>query len=153
MRNPARAYAFLALLMVCLGASASGKQLAVIVDKTNNVSSMSSTDLAHIFRLDKNKWPNGKSVVLVLRDPATPEMQTAIHSLYHMTDEEFRALLNAHRTSFIIAESEQDLLKQVESIPGAVGLVDVYSLNGKVNVLKVDGKLPLEQGYTLKSGN
>jgi hypothetical protein len=39
----------------------------------------------------------------------------------------------------------------VESIPGAVGLVDVYSLNGKVNVLKVDGKLPLEQGYVLKS--
>src|SRR5689334_900816 len=153
MRTPARAYISVCALMVGFVASASAKQLAVIVDKTNNVAGMTAADLAHIFRLDKNKWPNGKNVVLVLRDPATPEMQTAIRSLYHMTDEEFKALLNAHRTSFIIAESEQDLLKQVESIPGAVGLVDVYSLNGKVNVLKVDGKLPLEQGYTLKSSN
>ncbi|HYX51861.1 MAG TPA: hypothetical protein VE783_00300 [Candidatus Limnocylindrales bacterium] len=151
MRTTARACAYLLLLAVSLGASAAAKQVAVIVDKSNTLAGMSATDLAHIFRLDKNKWPNGKNVVLVLRDPSTPEMQTAIHALYHMTAEEFKALLNAHRTSFIIAESEQDLLKQVESIPGAVGLVDVYSLNGKVNVLKVDGKLPLEQGYVLKS--
>lgn len=151
MNALARVKALLLLLVVCLGASASAKQLAVIVDKTNNLSGMSAADLFHIFRLDKNKWPNGKNVVLVLRDPSTPEMQTAIHALYHMTADEFKALLNAHRSSFIIAGSEQDLLKQVESIPGAVGLVDVYSLNGKVNVLKVDGKLPLEQGYALKS--
>ena len=152
MRITARASASILLLVVCMAASASAKQLAVIVDKTNNLSGMTAADLSHIFRLDKNKWPNGKNVVLVLRDPSTPEMQTAIHALYHMTAEEFRTLLNAHRSSFIIAESEQDLLKQVESIPGAVGLVDVYSLNDKVNVLKVDGKLPLEQGYALKSG-
>jgi hypothetical protein len=38
----------------------------------------------------------------------------------------------------------------VEAIPGAVGLVDVYSINSRVNVLKVDGKLPLEQGYFLQ---
>jgi hypothetical protein len=46
--------------------------------------------------------------------------------------------------------SEAELLKSVEAIPGAVGLVDVYSINSRVNVLKVDGKLPLEQGYFLK---
>jgi hypothetical protein len=30
-----------------------------------------------------------------------------------------------------------------------VGLVDVYSINGGVTVLKVGGKLPLEPGYAL----
>ena len=45
--------------------------------------------------------------------------------------------------------SDQELLKIVESTLGALGLVDVYSITSKVNVVKVDGKLPLEQGYLL----
>jgi len=35
----------------------------------------------------------------------------------------------------------------VQTVPGAIGLVDVRSINDKVKVLKVDGKLPLENGY------
>jgi hypothetical protein len=77
-------------------------------------------------------------------------MQTAIQKLYHMPPEEFKALLAAHQSAVVIVHSEDELLKSVQSIPGAVGLVDVYSINSRVNVLKVDGKLPLEQGYFLK---
>jgi hypothetical protein len=28
--------------------------------------------------------------------------------------------------------------------------VDVYSINSRINVLKIDGKLPLEAGYLLR---
>lgn len=111
---------------------------------------MSATDLTKVFKFDSHKWPDGRPVILVLRDPSTPEMQTAIQKLYHMQPDEFKALLAAHQSGVIIVRSEDELLKSVESIPGAVGLVDVYSINGRVNVLKVDGKLPLEQGYFLK---
>jgi len=38
----------------------------------------------------------------------------------------------------------------VASIPGAIGLVDVYSINSSVKVLRVDGKLPFDVGYALK---
>ncbi|HZU33446.1 MAG TPA: hypothetical protein VFB79_20185 [Candidatus Angelobacter sp.] len=138
------------LLAAALGASSEAKQLAVIVDKTNNVGGMSTTDLAKVFKFDNHKWPDGRPVILVLRDPSTPEMQTAIQKLYHMQPDEFKTLLAAHQSGVIIVHSEEELLKSVESIPGAVGLVDVYSINGHVNVLKVDGKLPLEQGYYLK---
>ena len=140
----------LVLLAASLGASSEAKQLAVIVDKTNNTGGLSATDLAKIFKFDSHKWPDGRAVILVLRDPSTPEMQTAIQKVYHMQPEEFKALLAAHQSGVIIVHSEEELLKSVESIPGAVGLVDVYSINGRVNVLKVDGKLPLEQGYFLK---
>lgn len=138
------------LMAFALAGSCAARQLAVIVDKTNNVGGLSASDLAKVFKCDKIKWPDGKSVVLVLRDPSTPEMRTATEKLYHMTPEELKALLTAHRQSVLIVNSEQELLKSVESIPGAVGLVDVYSINSRVNVLKVDGKLPLEQGYFLK---
>ena len=140
----------LLLLVASLGASSEAKQLAVIVDKTNNLGGMSAIDLAKVFKFDNHKWPDGRSVILILRDPSTPEMQTAIQKLYHMQVDEFKALLAAHQSGVIIVRSEEELLKSVESIPGAVGLVDVYSINSRVNVLKVDGKLPLEQGYFLK---
>jgi hypothetical protein len=140
----------LLLLVAGLGASAQAKQLAVIVDKTNTLAGLTATDLAKVFKFDNHKWPDGRSVILILRDPSTPEMQTAIQKLYHMQADEFKALLAAHQSGVIIVQSEEELLKSVESIPGAGGLVDVYSINSRVNVLKVDGKLPLEQGYYLK---
>ena len=140
----------LVLLAVCLGASCEAKQLAVIVDKSNNVGGVSLAELARLFKLDSRKWPDGKNVVLVLRDPSTPEMQMAMQKLYHMHAEELKNLLAAHRNGVIMVRTEQDLLKSVESIPGAVGLVDVYSITSHVRVLKVDGKLPLEPGYFLK---
>jgi ABC-type phosphate transport system substrate-binding protein len=138
------------LLAVCLGATCDAKQLAVIVDKSNNVGGVSSAELARLFKLDSRKWPDGKNVVLVLRDPSTPEMQTAMQKLYHMELNELKRLLAARRDNVVIVKTEQDLLKSVESIPGAVGLVDVYSITSHVRVLKVDGKLPLEPGYYLK---
>ncbi len=138
------------LLAACLGSSLEAKQIAVIVDKSNNVGGMTANDLMKVFKFDNHKWPDGRRVILVLRDPSTPEMQTAIQKLYHMQADEFKTLLAAHQAGVIIARSEDELLKSVESTPGAVGLVDVYSINGRINVLKVDGKLPLEAGYSLK---
>jgi len=39
----------------------------------------------------------------------------------------------------------------VDATPGAVGLVDVYAINSAVKVLRIDGKLPFDAGYVLKS--
>lgn len=135
---------------LCLGIRCEAKQVAVIVDKSNSVGTMSTTELTKVFKFDSRRWPDGRSVVLVLRDPSTPEMQTAIQKLYKMQPEEFRALLASHHVGVVIANSEEELLKAVETIPGAIGLVDVYSITNRVNVVKVDGRLPLEQGYLLK---
>ncbi len=140
----------LMLLALCLGASCEAKQVAVIVDKGNTVSSLTVADLTKVFKLDNRKWPDGKNIVLVLRDPSTPEMRMAIEKLYHMQPEAFRALLSAHSNAISLAKTEEELLRLVATIPGAVGLVDVYSITSRVNVVKVDGKLPLEQGYALK---
>jgi hypothetical protein len=49
-----------------------------------------------------------------------------------------------------IVDNEVDLLRTVEATPGAVGIVDVYSIDSSVKVLRVDGKLPFDLGYALK---
>jgi hypothetical protein len=46
--------------------------------------------------------------------------------------------------------SDEELLHIVGTTPGAVGIIDVYSINSSVKVLRVDGKLPFDAGYTLK---
>ena len=120
--------------------------LAVVVDKDNNAGQVSSTVLARMFKSEIRKWPDGKNVVIVLHKSSSLEMLT-LKRLSRMTEAELKAVIAAHKDLFVIAESDAALLKAVESTPGALGLVDVRAVDGKVNVLKVGGKLPLEEGY------
>ena len=46
--------------------------------------------------------------------------------------------------------NDEDLMRTVEAFPGAVGLVDVYAINSSVKVLRIDGKLPFDVGFSLK---
>jgi hypothetical protein len=75
-------------------------------------------------------------------------MQAVLQKVCNMPPAEYQSVIASHR--FITVSSEEALLKAVESTPGAVGLLDVYSITSRVNVVKIDGKLPLEQGYLLK---
>jgi hypothetical protein len=40
--------------------------MAVVVDKDNNVGNVTAAHLSRIFRAEIKKWPDGKTVVLVL---------------------------------------------------------------------------------------
>ena len=53
------------------------------------------------------------------------------------------------RPAIVVVNSDDAVVKKVQSTPGAVGLVDVYSITSGVTVLRVAGKLPLEPGYAL----
>jgi hypothetical protein len=46
-----------------------------------------------------------------------------------------------------MADSDVDVIKIVQSTPGAVGLVEIHSVDNTSNVVRVDGKLPMESGY------
>jgi hypothetical protein len=150
MPRQARRLCALIALLVCLGVSAEAKHLAVIVDKANTQGAITLADLVKVFKFDNRKWPDGRNVVVVMLEPSTSDLASAFEKIYHMQPDEVKALMSAHRSSVVFVNSEEQLLKSVESIPGAVALVDVYSITSRVNVLKIDGKLPLEQGYFLR---
>ena len=150
MKHFARYSCLLLLFALLSGIAAEAKQLAVVVDKSNSTPGLTLADLTKIFKFESRKWPDGKNVVLVLRDLSAPEMQMAVQKLSKLQLDEFKVLIAAHKSSVVIVGSEEDLLKTVATIPGAVGLVDVYSITSTINVIKVEGKLPLEQGYILK---
>jgi len=64
-----------------------------------------------------------------------------------MSDSEWKTLIAAHKGSIVMADSDADVLKIVQSTAGAVGLVDVRSVDNTINVVRVGGKLPMESGY------
>ena len=139
----------LLLLVVASWLPCEAKHMAVVVNKNNSTGNVTAVDLTKIFEANTRKWPDGKSITLVIRDLSSLETQEALQRLYKMTESELRAFLDSHKGAFITVDSDEALLKIVETTPGAVGLVDVYSITSRVNVVKVDGKLPLEQGYVL----
>jgi ABC-type phosphate transport system substrate-binding protein len=120
--------------------------MAVVVNKDNSMGDVNSAHLAKIVRLEVKKWHDGKDVVLVLHKDSAGEMST-LERLGKMSATELKSFIAAHQGSITTIDSDEDVLKVVETTPGAVGLVDVRSINDQVNVVRVDGKLPMEDGY------
>lgn len=140
----------LLVLLVCAWLPCEAKHIAVVVNKNNSVDNVTATDLAKILQVNTKKWADGKNITIVLRDPSSPETQETLQRLFKMSQAEVTTFLQSHKGNFIAVETDEALLKIVETTPGAVGLVDVYSITSRINVVKVDGKLPLEQGYLLR---
>jgi ABC-type phosphate transport system substrate-binding protein len=120
--------------------------MAVVVNKDNTVGEVSSAHLAKIVRLEVKKWRDGKDVILVLHKDSAGELIT-LERLGKMSANELKSFVTAHQGSITTVDSDEDVLKVVETMPGAVGLVDVRAINDQVNVVRVDGKLPMEDGY------
>ncbi len=127
-------------------APAFAHHMAVVVDKDNRLGEVTSAHLAKIFRADLKKWPDGRDVVIILHNNSAGETET-LQRLTKMSTAELKSFLSAHRDSIITADSDAEVLKQVQATPGAIGLVEVHAINDQVNILKVDGKLPMEAGY------
>ena len=123
--------------------------MAVIVDKGNGAGNLASADLAKILQNNSKNWPDGKKVTIVLRDLSSAETESALQKLFKLSTDDLKMFFATHKNSIVTVHSDAELLKIVESTPGALGLVDVYSITSRVNVVKIDGKLPLEQGYLL----
>ncbi len=148
------------ILSICLlvGATvslAAARDLAVVSNKSNAVSAITLPDLVKICKGQTNKWPDGKSVTFIMRAPSAPEMKLVLEKLYDGQQSEVKEMIatanhgRMGHPAIMIADSDDDLVNKVASIPGAIGVVDVYSINSSVAVVKLAGKLPLEPGYLL----
>jgi ABC-type phosphate transport system substrate-binding protein len=120
--------------------------MAVVVNKENAVDNLSSVHLAKLLRAEVKKWPDGRNVVLVLHKDSEGETET-LQRLNKMSVSEWKAFLAAHKDSIMFVDSDADVIKMVQAEPGAIGLIDVRSIDNSVSVVHVDGKLPMEFGY------
>ena len=129
------------------------KNLAVVISAGSKLSDVPLADLIKLCKGIQKAWPDGKSFTLVIKNPESPEMRVAVQKLFGDPSGDPKAAiakLNESRVTVKIAGSDEELLRVVESTPGAVGILDVFSINSSVKVLRVDGKLPFDVGYALK---
>ena len=148
-----QATAILGVLLVAAATFAGIKNMAVVVAAGSKLKDVSLADLAKLCKGVQKTWPDGKNFIVVMRDPEAPEMHVAAQKLFGAAPGEMKTLiakLNEARLTVKVVENDEDLLRTVEATPGAVGLIDVYSINSSVKVLRVDGKLPFDLGYALK---
>jgi hypothetical protein len=134
---------------------AAARDLALVSNKTNAVSAITLPDLVKVCKAQTNRWPDGKPVTFIMRAPSAPEMKVLLERVYELPEAQVKDLIataNHGRTNhpaILVVDSDEDLVNKVASIPGAVGIVDVYAINSSVAVVKLGGKLPLEPGYAL----
>lgn len=145
----------LSLFLLISASLASARDLALVSNKSNTVGAITLTDLVKVCKAQNNRWPDGKPVTFVMRSPSVPEMKVVLEKVYGMSESEVNSLIvtanhgRPNHPAIVVASSDEDLVNKVSSLPGAIGVVDVYSINSSVSVVKVAGKLPLEPGYLL----
>lgn len=142
-----------AALMVGGSSGAAIKNMAVVISAGSKISDVPLADLVKLCKGTQKSWSDGKSFILVIKNPEAPEMHVVVQKLFGDAGSDVKAAIakvNEARTIVKIVGSDDDLLRMVEATPGAVGIIDVYSINSSVKVLRVDGKLPFDAGYTFK---
>src|SRR3989442_3429398 len=129
------------------------KQLAVVADTANPTTNLTTVELVKIFNARTQSWPDGRPIKIVVRDPSCADMRLVLRTLLAMTPEQAHAFVLAHIGAIVVADSDNAVLKFVSTNRGAIGIVDLYSLTKDVKVLKIDGRLPVEQGYLLRGNS
>ena len=119
---------------------------AVVVNKGNAAANVTSAQLAKIVRGEIKKWPDGKNIVVVLHKDSAGEAET-LERLNRMSAVDWKAFLAAHSDAIVFVDTDAEVLRIVQDEPAAIGMIDVHSIDGSINVVKVDGKLPMEAGY------
>ena len=114
--------------VIAASGTAHAKQLAIVADTANSTTNLTSAELVKIFNAHTRNWPDGKPITIVLA----------------------RTFIHAHAGTMVVADSDDAVQRFVANTRGAIGVVDLYSLIKDVRVVKIDGKLPVEQGYLLR---
>jgi hypothetical protein len=152
---PSRETWALIVILGALTAAAPAKDVALVSNKGNSLPTMALADVVKVCKGQMGHWPDGKPVTIIMRQPGTVDLKIVEEKIYSLSSEEVRGVIAAanhsrsDRPAIILGGSDEEIIHKVESMPGAVGLVDVYSITGTVQVIKIGGKLPLESGYPL----
>ncbi len=149
-------FCILMLVGIVLVGDVSASGFAVVVNKSNNADNVSLSDLMKYFRAETQFWPNGKKVVILLREAGSEEKKVLLDKVYKQSEDELKKMWVGKVYKNEIASppktvsSPSALIKAVMDTEGGIGIVKAEEASGDVKVLKIDGKLPNDAGYPLK---
>jgi hypothetical protein len=151
--------ALLAVPMLHYAADREGG-FAAVVHQSNPTHNLRFRDLVQLFQGANREWPTSSAVVLVERDAGSAPFRYLMGRLLNTTPGEYkRSLQNIEYrgeapVSIKILNSDAAACQFVFNVPSAIAIVETASLAlapcAGIQVLRVDGKLPGEEGYRLK---
>ena len=150
-----RKYAFILLFWVLfLPFPVFAGDIAIIVNPKSSVEKINFYRAQQIFKLEI-QYLEGRKVVLVLQDPETPEMKVVLKKIYRISHNELSKfwLSKLFKGEILrpprILKSHEEVTRFISSNEGGIGFIDASYVNERVKVLRIDGKLPGEEGYIL----
>lgn len=130
--------------------------VAVVVGDDVDVDSVSMVELRKIYLGDRQFWPSGRSVTLLVPAASMPERAVLLDRVYRMTESQFKQywIAKVFRAEAVTGPKSMPsapvALQLVAAVPGSVALVDAREVRGSGKVLRIDGIAPGERGYALR---
>jgi ABC-type phosphate transport system substrate-binding protein len=132
------------------------ESLAIVVNRSNQVDALSSSELRTIFLGNRSHWPNGRRITLVMREPGDLGRESIVHDVCGMNEQQFKThfLHGLYAGDILVSpkllSSAGGVRRFVFNVPGAIGYLRLSDLDNSVKVLKIDEHLPDEKGYKLR---
>ena len=127
-------YFYSIFILMTIGILTVSAQVAVIVNKSNTVSKITSDELKNIYMLSTIKWSNGTRIVVI--DNREKSLQEKFFSFLDVSDilsvkkQWMRYQLSGEGKAPTIADGVQEILDKVASTPGAIGYVRLSDVKG-----------------------
>jgi ABC-type phosphate transport system substrate-binding protein len=134
----------------------SASPIAIVVHKESEVENLAMDQLRNIFLANQQFWPDRTRIILLVRAPKSDERDFVLDTIYQMDEAQFRKYWIAKmfraevpRGPKIVFSTDMTL-ELVIAIPGSISFISADQVTDGVRVVRVDGKLPSDDGYPLK---
>lgn len=131
--------------------SLGAEPIAIITNKANSINDLNSRFLAKIFMGNVGKWPDGQKIFVVDRLPDS-EIRFQFYKIVLNSKPTKKFLKPRSPVHFkpMVLKTDVSNRKFVGRIPNAIGYIYLKNVNDKIKVLKVNGKLPGDEGYSIR---
>jgi hypothetical protein len=161
-----RSAVFTALILAALGFGAgpalaqevvnTDLPVAIVVHPDTDVDNLTLAELREVFLADRLFWPDNSRIVLLVRAPTAYERTFVLNEIYQMTEAEFRRYWIGKIFRAEVASGPRVVLSTnmalglVTAIPGSITFMLASDVTPDGKVVRIDGKLPDEEGYPLR---
>jgi hypothetical protein len=137
------------------GPSPPAQNLAIVVNRSNPIDSLSTAELRRIFLGERGHWSSGRRITIVMMEPGQPERAAMLHDICQMSENEFsNHFLHGLFTGEVLVSPKTlatpvGVRKFVYNVPGAIGYLRASDVDPTVKVIRIDERYPNDKSYSL----
>jgi ABC-type phosphate transport system substrate-binding protein len=135
---------------------AAAENIVIIVNKSNPVDNITTAQLKKIVLGEQTQWSGGRQVIVLLRNPGSPERDIPLQVVCGMSEADFKQYFAKASFTGSTATPPRSmgtaaLLRQlITTLPGAIGFVEASDVTDTVKAIKLDGESADSEAYKLK---